>query len=87
MTEKEVIAMSQRELVRVHVIQQVMEKKITQVEAGEKIGLSDRQVRRIVKRVKLEGAKGIAHRLRGRESPHKLKESIRKQVLKLYDEK
>ncbi len=87
MTEKDVIAMSQRELVRVHVIQQVMEKKLTQIEAGEKIGLSDRQIRRIIKRIKVEGAKGIAHKLRGRESPHKLKESLRKQVLKLYDEK
>jgi hypothetical protein len=87
MTEKDVIAMSQRELVRVHVIQQVIEKKLTQIEAGEKIGLSDRQIRRIIKRVKIEGAKGIAHKLRGRESPHKLKESLRKQVLKLYDEK
>ena len=87
MTEKDVIAMSQRELVRVHVIQQVMEKKLTQIEAGEKIGLGDRQIRRIIKRVKSEGAKGIAHKLRGRESRHKLKESLRKQVLKLYDEK
>lgn len=87
MTEKDVIAMSQRELVRVHVIQQVMEKKLTQIEAGEKIGLCDRQVRRIIKRVRIEGSKGIAHKLRGRESPHKLKESLKKQVLKLYDEK
>ena len=84
MTEKDVVAMNQRELARVHVIHEVMEKKLTQVEAGEKLGLSERQIRRIIKRVKLEGAKGIAHKLRGRESPHKLKESIRKQVLKLY---
>jgi len=87
MTEKEEIRMSQRELVRLHVIHQVMEKKFTQVEAGEKLNLSDRQVRRIIERVSLEGDKGITHRLRGRISHHKLRESIRKQVLKLYDKK
>lgn len=87
MTEKDVIGMSQRDLVRLHVIHQAIEKKFTQVEAGEKLDLSDRQVRRIIERISLEGDQGIVHRLRGRVSHHKLRESIRKQVLKLYDKK
>lgn len=87
MTEKDVIKMSQRELVRLHVVHQAMEKKLTQKEAGDKLDLSDRQVRRIIERVMIEGDKGIAHRLRGRESPRKIKESIRNQILKLYDKK
>lgn len=87
MTKKDVIGMSQRDLVRLHVIHQAIEKKFTQVEAGEKLDLSDRQVRRIIARIRMEGDQGIAHRLRGRVSHHKLRERIRKQVLKLYDKK
>ena len=57
------IRMSNKELMRVHLINNVIERKMTQVEAAGIMGISDRQVRAIVKRVREEGEKGLAHRI------------------------
>lgn len=65
MVGKDIIIMTPKELKRLHVIQRILEKKLKQVEAAEIIGLSSRQVRRITKRVKQEGDRGIIHKLRG----------------------
>jgi DNA-binding transcriptional regulator LsrR (DeoR family) len=54
--------MSQEELKRINVIHQAIDKGLTQVEAAGILGLSDRQVRRIIKRVIEEGDRGIVHR-------------------------
>jgi DNA-binding transcriptional regulator LsrR (DeoR family) len=43
------------ELKRLHVIQRVLEKGINQVEAGEILSLSSRQIRRVVKQIRREG--------------------------------
>ena len=59
----DIIMLSKKELRRVPVVHQVKEGKITQVEAGRILDLSDRQIRRIVGRVCKEGEKGIAHHL------------------------
>jgi predicted HTH domain antitoxin len=50
MAERDIIAMSQKELKRLHVIHKVVEGVLTQVRAAEIISLSERQIRRIVKR-------------------------------------
>ncbi|MEK6647566.1 MAG: helix-turn-helix domain-containing protein, partial [Candidatus Firestonebacteria bacterium] len=63
MTEKGIIRMSQKELLRLHVLHQVFDKQIKQREAAEKLKISERQIRRIVKRVRKEGDEGIIHKL------------------------
>lgn len=45
------VMMSGKELRRVHVIRQVMEQTLTQGEAGRLLGLTDRQIRRLRRRV------------------------------------
>jgi len=62
---EDIIMASQEELRRLHVIQKVLEGVIKQVDAAEMLALSSRQVRRIVKRVKAEGDRGIIHKSRG----------------------
>ncbi|MBI5234505.1 MAG: hypothetical protein HY880_09135, partial [Deltaproteobacteria bacterium] len=52
MAGKDIIRMSREELRRLHVIQKVLDKELTQVKAGEFLGLTDRQIRRLVKRVR-----------------------------------
>lgn len=79
--------MSMQEISRLSVIQKVLEKRITQGEAGEIIALSTRQIKRICKRVKEEGERGIVHKSRGKASNRKYPEEIKKEVLKLYREK
>jgi len=87
MMGKDIIIMSQRELKKLHVIRSVIERRITQISAGEMLDRSDRQVRRIVKRVKAEGDVGIIHRLRGKPSNKALPISFKDKVRQLYRDK
>lgn len=84
MTEKDMILMSKREARRLHVVQQVIEKKMTQRKGASVLGLTDRQIRRIIKRVCKEGEDGICHRGRGRPSNRQMPRKIKKKVLVLY---
>ncbi len=67
-----------------HVIHKVIEGAITQAQAAEMISLSERQVRRIVKRIRDEGDGGIQHRSRGRESNHRLPKRLVDRIVELY---
>jgi hypothetical protein len=87
MAERDIIAMSQKELKRLHVIHKVVEGSLTQVRAAEIISLSERQIRRIVKRIGVEGDKGIQHRSRGKESNRKAPKGLIERVMRLYQEK
>lgn len=87
MAGKDIIVMSREELKRLGVVKKAQEKEITQSEAGEYLGLSRRQINRIVHRIKREGEKGIVHRLRGKESNRKLPEDLKGKVIKLYEKK
>lgn len=87
MGRKDRIEMSQKDLKRLHVIQEVLEGKLKQIKAAETLDLSDRQVRRIVKRVEEEGAKGIVHRLRGKDSNRSMEPKLKEKILKLYETK
>lgn len=84
MAGQDIIMASQRELKRLHIIQKVLEGGITQRDASEVLILSDRQIRRLVKRVKIEGEKGLIHRSRGRPSNRRISQKIKEKVLKLY---
>jgi Helix-turn-helix domain len=86
MGEKDIIEMSRRELSRLYIIKRALEEKITQVKAGELIGLSDRQIRRIIKRIRKEGDAGILHRSRGRPSNRRIPKKIKDKVIKLCRE-
>jgi len=87
MAEEDIIMMRQKELNRLHVIRKVIDKKLRQIEAADILGLSDRQVRRLVKRVRVEGDKGIVHKLRGMLSKRAIDENIRSKIVAVYREK
>jgi hypothetical protein len=78
------IMMSGKELRRVHVIRHAMEHKITQVKAGALLGLTPRQIRRLIMRVRHEGEAGLAHRGRGQPSNRRIAEPIKAKILRLY---
>ena len=77
------ILMSQKQLQRYRVMSLVEAGKITLGEAAEKIGRSYRQAKRIWKRVKEEGFKGVVHGNTGKPSKSQTPEEVRKQVLQL----
>ncbi|HMK52761.1 MAG TPA: ISNCY family transposase [Thermodesulfobacteriota bacterium] len=84
MAGEDMIMARQGELKRLHVIQKVLEKVVKQVEAAEMLSLSARQIRRIVKRIRIEGERGIIHQSRGRPSNRRIPRKIRDKVMQLY---
>ena len=64
----EIVALSKVERDRLIVLRQVKEGKLTQATAAQQLKLSARWVRKLVKRLRKEGDRGLAHRLRGRPS-------------------
>jgi len=78
--------MGQKQLQRWHLMKMVEVGKITLREAGEKIGVSYRQAKRIGRAIRERGIKGLVHGNRGRPSNNRLKESLREKVLKLSRE-
>lgn len=73
----ELLSMSHRELDRVAVVQSVIERRVTQAQAGVQLGLSVRQVKRLVRRYRTEGASGLVSRHRGRPGNNRVAEGIR----------
>ena len=84
MVREDVVRMSVKELKRVHVIRHVMNRALRQREAGELLGLSVRQVRRLLQRVRAEGDAGLVHQSRGRPSNRRHTPALKARVLRLY---
>ena len=59
--------MKPREIKRLHLVYQALERKISQKQAAEVAGVSSRPMRRLMKRVETEGP-GIVHQRRGKPS-------------------
>jgi DNA-binding transcriptional regulator LsrR (DeoR family) len=55
---EDIITMTRRELGRYQMIERSLKKEITQAKAAELLELSERHVRRLVKRVRLKGMGG-----------------------------
>ena len=84
MAGEDMVMVRQGELKRLHVIQKVLERVIKQVEAAEILSLSGRQIRRIVKRIRSEGDRGIVHQSRGRPSNRRTPDKVKNNVIRLY---
>lgn len=75
--DRETIAMSHRELDRVGVIRKVVDGELVQREAALHLGLSVRQVKRLVRAFRAAGAAGLVSRRRGRPSNNRIAASVR----------
>jgi transposase len=84
MVGEDTVRMSVKELKRVHVIRQAMGKALRQREASEVLGVTTRQVRRLIPRVRAEGDAGLVHRSRGKPSNRRHRPALKAQVLRLY---
>ena len=87
MAGKDIIMATQDELRALHIIHKAIDKVITQKDASETIYLSERQIRRKVKRIREEGDKGIIHKSRGVSSNRTTPDKIRSKVLTLFKDK
>ncbi len=81
------IFMGEKERKRLKVINRVIEKDITQEEAGQTLKLSTKQIGRIVKEVREKGDIGVMHKSLGRESNNKISEFKKDRILEIYQRK
>lgn len=78
---------SSKELNRATMLQRIINKTITQKDAALSLGLSDRQVRRMLVKYRAKGAAGLAHQARGNPSHNRLSQTIKDQVIELVKTK
>src|ERR1022692_3237497 len=77
------IAMSQQERDELDWLRRAKEGSISQREAAQKMGVSDRWVRKLLKRMIKQGDAVVVHGLRGRPSNRKLPAETQRQAVKL----
>src|ERR1700690_3319309 len=64
--------MNQAERDRLDALKRAKKKLITQKQAAEEIGFTERQVRRLLRKLRRKGDRAVTHELRGRASNRKL---------------
>jgi len=84
---EQTLTMSNREIDKLKVINNVIIGKLTWDEAGSQLALSDRQIGRLCIRVRKEGNAGIIHGLRGKPSNNQLKPGLLEKAMKLVKSK
>jgi len=83
MAEKDRITMSQQESNRLYVIRQAIDRVVTQRQAAALLDMTERQVRRIVRNVRKEGAAGICHRSRGKRAHNRIADKVKEKATAL----
>ena len=83
----ELLTMSKRELTRLEIMQRIKEKRLTQKEAARLLEISLRQVKRVWKAYRTQGAQGLVSKRRGKPSNNQLDAGILQRALDLIKEK
>lgn len=78
--------MTQRDRDRLVTLKKANKKLITQKEAGKDLGISERQVRRLLRSLKKRGDTAVIHALRGSASNRRTDEEIKRKVLEILSE-
>jgi transposase len=81
--KKDILAMSQKERQRHHLLQMVIDGKSSLKDATERMGVSYRHAKRLKKKLISEGARGLIHGNRGRPSPRALNSELVEKILEL----
>jgi hypothetical protein len=68
--------MGQRERDRLKVLHEAEKRQITQQQAAEQLGITERQVRRLVARLRATGDRAVVHGLCGRPSNRRIDRKI-----------
>lgn len=84
---KETISMSLKELDRLQIIRDSVSRQITLEQAADRIGISIRQVKRLVQRYRIEGPQGLVSRRRGQRPNNAFTSEFRTLVISLVRDK
>jgi transposase len=68
---------------RLKVLHEVEQGHLTQREAGQQLGVSERWIRKLLARIRRQGDAGVVHRLRGRSSNRRITEKQRRWAVKV----
>ena len=80
---QETFTLSQRELQRVSVISQCLQERLAVGRAAELLALTPRHIQRLKSRYRQGGEAAMAHASRGRPSPRRTPEPVRRRILHL----
>ncbi len=80
---EKLLTMSAKEMSRLEVMQRLAEKRLKQKEAAEILGLTVRQVKRLLKKYRQSGASGLISQRRGKASNHQLSVEVKQRGLDL----
>ena len=83
----EILIMSAKEISRLEVMQRLEAKRLAQKEAAQLLGMSVRQVKRLWRTYRKEGAKGLVSKKRGRSSNHHWDAGVIQEVLDVLKKK
>jgi len=75
--------MSHQEIDRLKIVQQIEARQITQQDAASQLQLTVRQVRRLVRRYKDNGAEGLISKHRGKVANNRIPDKVRNKALEL----
>lgn len=82
MTE-ETITLSHQEIDRLSVIQSAIRRQLTQAEAALQLGIGIRQVKRLIRAYRIQGAAGLISGHRGKRPNNAIDDAVRRQALQL----
>jgi transposase len=78
------LQMTQSQINRYHIIKNSLDGKVTIAETAAALGISERQVKRLRKGVKAEGAAFLIHKSKGRTSPQAMPSEEKHKIQELY---
>ncbi|HWT63123.1 MAG TPA: ISNCY family transposase [Ochrobactrum sp.] len=81
------IVMSERDLQRIEILSKVMAGRMTMVSAAHVLAVSERQVRRLLERIRTGGAASIRHKAIGRPSNNRICDGVRDYAMALVRER
>lgn len=76
--------LTQKERDRLKVLHEIKQGHLTQAQGAGQLGISERWVREMVRRVRQRGDRAVIHGLRGKRSNHRTDQKVRERAVRLY---
>ena len=87
MAIKGLITMSQKEVLKLQIMENLKNEKISQIQASKILKISCRQIRRLIKKYKRDGAESLISKKRGQPSNNRICEAVKENILAITKEK
>lgn len=80
------ITLSTKEFRRLQVVRDLANRRLTQVQAADQLGLSVRQIKRLLRTYRQDGGQGLLSKRRGQPSNNRLSDAVRQHATTLLRE-